>query len=137
MFVYGTVGRLTAFSLADLEGIMTNTVDEFIESLVAATINNEVQWNVGTTEIQDILEEVYGNSEKLYTFLDEEAGAYVVLVSYQYYEGEVEAEEFIKDGMSILLIDDEDFEILNEVTDEDVENAALFSTLIEAIEEAK
>lgn len=116
---------------------MTNTVDEFVESLVAATLNNELKWNAGTPELQEVLEEVYGNSEKLYSFLDEEAGANVVLVSYQYYEGEVEADEFIKDGMSILLIDDEDFEILNEVTDEDVENAAIFTKLIEAIEGAK
>lgn len=123
--------------MADLEEFMTNTVDEFVESLVAATLNNELKWNAGTLELKEVLEEVYGNSEKLYSFLDEEAGANVVLVSYQYYEGEVEADEFIKDGMSILLIDDEDFEILNEVTDENVENAAIFTKLIEAIEGAK
>lgn len=116
---------------------MTNTVDEFIESLVAATINNEVKWNADPTEVQDIIEDVYGSAEKLFAFLDEETGAYVVLVSYQYCEGEVQAEEFIKDGASILLIDDEDFEILNEVTDEDVESAEIFTTLFQAIEEAK
>lgn len=116
---------------------MTNTVDELVESLVAATLNNEVKWDAGTPELQTILEDVYGNSEKLFSFLDEEAGANVVLVTYKYYEGEVEADEFIKDGTSLLLIDDEDFEVLNEVTDEDVESAALFSTLIQAIEEAK
>ena len=107
--------------LAELEAIMSNTVDELIESLVAATINNEVKWNPATTELQNVIEEVYGSYEQLYSFLDEEAGAHVVLVSYKYYEGEVEADEFIKDGASILLIDDEDFEVLNEMTDEDVE----------------
>lgn len=116
---------------------MTNTVDEFIESLVAATINNEVKWNKGTAELQDILEEVYGNSDKLFSFLDEEAGANVVLATYKYYEGEVEADEFMKEGSSIFLVDDEDFEILNEVTDEDVSDTTLFSNLIKAIEEAK
>ena len=116
---------------------MTNTVDEFIESLVAATVNNEVKWSKGTAELENLLEEVYGNFDKLYTFLDEEAGANVVLATYQYYEGEVEADEFIKDGVSILLIDVDDYEILNEVTDEDAEDNELFSKLIEAIEEAK
>ena len=114
-----------------------NTVDEFVESLVAATVNNEVAWSLGTPQLAEVLEEVYGNSQKLYTFLDVEAGANVVLAAYQYYEGEVEAEEFIKEGMSILLVDSDDFEILNEVTDEDVEDASLFTRLIEAIEQAK
>lgn len=114
-----------------------NTVDEFVESLVAATVNNEIAWNAGTPELAEVLEEVYGNSQKLYAFFDTEAGANVVLAAYQYYEGEVEADEFIKDGMSILLIDAEDFEILNEVTDEDVEDAKLFATLLESIETAK
>lgn len=121
---------------ADVEAIM-NTVDELIESLVAATVNNEVKWNEGTAEIENLLEEAYGNFDKLYTFLDEEAGANVILASYQYYEGEVEADEFIKDGMSILIVDAEDFEILNEVTDEDADDAQLFTKLIEAIEQAK
>ena len=67
-------------------------------------------------------------------FLDEEAGAYVVVATYQYYEGEIEANEFIKDGMSILLVDEDDFEIVNEVTDEDVEDAAIFTRLIKEIE---
>ena len=111
---------------------MTNTVDEFIESLVAATINKEVVWQAGSVELQNLLEEVYGNSEKLYSFLDEEAGANVVLATYQYVE-----EEATKAGSSILLVDDEDFEILNEVTDEDTDDAELFSKLIEAIEEVK
>lgn len=123
--------------LAELEAIMSNTVDELIESLVAATINNEVKWDPATTELQNVIEEVYGSYEQLYSFLDEEAGAHVVLVSYKYYEGEVEADEFIKDGVSILLVDDEDFEILNEMTDEDVEEADLFAKLFEAIAEAK
>lgn len=111
-----------------------SAVDEFIESLVAATMNNEVAWSPGTPELTEALEEVYGNSQKLYTFVDEEAGANVVFAAYQYYEGEVEADEFIKDGMSILLVDTDDFEILNEVTDEDVEDAAIFTKLVEAIE---
>ena len=111
-----------------------SAVDEFVESLVAATMNKEVAWSTGTPELTEALEEVYGNSQKLYTFVDEEAGANVVLAAYQYYEGEVEADEFIKDGMSILLVDTDDFEILNEVTDEDVEDAAIFTKLVEAIE---
>lgn len=116
---------------------MTNTVDEFVESLVAATINNEVKWDIGTEALTNAIEEVYGNADMLYTFFDEEAGANVVLATYQYYEGEVEADEFIKDGASILLVDADDFEILNEITDEDVEDAAIFNTLIEAIKAAK
>lgn len=116
---------------------MTNTVDEFVESLVVATVNNEVKWNAGTDALHAVLEEVYGNSDKVYAFLDEEAGANVVLATYQYYEGEVEADEFIKEGMSILLIDSDDAEILNEITDEDVQNAELFTNLLEAIESSK
>lgn len=68
---------------------MTNTVDEFVESLVAATVSNEVKWHAGTAELRDVLEEVYGNSDKLYSFLDEEAGAHVVVATYQYYEGQL------------------------------------------------
>lgn len=111
-----------------------NTIEEFVESLVAATVNKEVKWSAGTDELRSVLEEVYGNSDKLYMFLDEEAGAHVVVATYQYYEGEVEAEEFIKEGTSILLVDEDDFEIVNEVTDEDVENPAIFTKLIKAIE---
>ena len=111
-----------------------NTIEEFVESLVVATVNKEVKWSAGTPELRSVLEEVYGNSDTLYMFLDEEAGAYVVVATYQYYEGEVEAEEFIKDGMSMLLVDEDDFEIVNEVTDEDVEDAAIFIKLIKAIE---
>ena len=122
---------------AGLEGLMTNTVDTFVESLVAATLNNEVKWNKGTPELENLLQEVYGNSDKLFSFLDEEAGANVVLATYKYYEGEVEADEYIMDGTSILLVDVDDFEILNEVTDEDVEDAELFSKLVEAIEDVK
>ncbi len=112
-----------------------NPVEDFVESLVAATVNKEVIWSAGTPELRSVLEEVYGNSDKLYMFLDEEAGANVVVATYQYYEGEVEADEFIKDGMSILLVDVDDFEIVNEVTDEDVEDESLFNRLIAAIEE--
>lgn len=114
-----------------------NTIEEFVESLVAATVNKEVNWNAGTSELRSVLEEVYGNSDKLYMFLDEEAGAHVVLATYQYYEGEVEADEFIKDGISILLVDEDDFEIVNEVTDEDIEDPVIFTKLIEAIEKAE
>ena len=96
-----------------------------------------MQWSAGTPELRLVLEDVYGNSDTLYTFLDEEAGANVVVATYQYYEGEVEADEFIKDGISILLVDADDFEILNEVTDEDVEDPSIFTNLIEAIESAK
>ena len=112
---------------------MTNTVDEFVESLVAATVNKEVAWSVGSDELRDALEEVYGNTDVLYSFIDEEAGANVVLATYQYYEGEVEADEFIRDGVSILLVDAEDFEILNEITDEDIEDTTLFANLMEAV----
>ena len=111
-----------------------NPVEDFVESLVAATVNKEVIWSAGTPELRSVLEEVYGNSDKLYMFLDEEAGANVVVATYQYYEGEVEADEFIKDGMSILLVDEDDFEIVNEVTDEDVEDPAIFTKLVQAIE---
>lgn len=114
-----------------------STVDEFVESLLAATVNDEVAWSTGTQELVEVLENAYGNSQKLYTFVDVEAGANVVFASYQYYDGEVEAEELIKDGMSILLVDSDDFEILNEVTDEDVEDAAIFVRLLEAIESKK
>lgn len=116
---------------------MTNTVDELLESLVAATVNNEVKWSMGTEELEDVLEEVYGNTDKLYFFFDEEEGSNIVLTTYKYYEGEVEADEFLKDGTSLFVIDAEDYEILNEVTDEDADDAKLFATLIEAIEEKK
>lgn len=128
--------RLTAF-VAELEVHMTNTVDELLESLIAATVNNEVKWSKGTEELEDVLEEVYGNTDKLYFFFDEEEGSNIVLTTYKYYEGEVEADEFLKDGTSLFVIDAEDYEILNEVTDEDADDAKLFATLIEAIEEKK
>lgn len=112
----------------------TNTVDEFIESLIVATVSKEVKWEKGSDKLQEVLEEVYGNSEKLYFFADKEAGANVVFASYQFYEGEVESDEFIKEGMSVLLVDDDDYEILNEVTDEDVTDIELFTKLVAAIE---
>ena len=115
---------------------MTNTVDELIESLIAATVNNEVKWSKGNAELEEVLEEVYGNTEKLYYFFDEEEGSNIVLATYKYYEGEVEADEFLKDGISLFVIDSDDFEILNEVTDEDADDAKLFGTLLEAVEEA-
>ena len=115
---------------------MTNTVDELIESLIAATVNNEVKWGKGTAELENVLEDVYGNTEKLYYFFDEEEGSNIVLATYKYYEGEEEADEFLKDGISLFVIDADDFEILNEVTDEDADDAKLFGTLLEAVEEA-
>jgi len=130
------VGILTAIR-AELEAYMTNTVDELLESLVAATVNNEVTWSKGTEALEDVLEEVYGNTEKLYFFFDEEEGSNIVLATYQYYEGEVEADEFLKDGISLFVIDADDFEILNEVTDEDADDSKLFTALMEAIEEAE
>ena len=116
---------------------MTNTVDELLESLVAATVNNEVKWSKGTEKLEDVLEEVYGNTEKLYFFFDEEEGSNIVLATYKYYEGEVEADEFLKDGTSLFVIDADDYEILNEVTDEDADDAKLFTSLMDAIEETK
>lgn len=116
---------------------MTNTVDDLIESLAAATVNNEIAWSKGTDALEEVLSEVYGNTEKLYFFLDEEEGSTIVLATYKYYEGEVEADEFLQDGISLFVIDADDFEILNEVTDEDADDATLFATLIEAIEETK
>lgn len=115
---------------------MTNTVDDLIESLAAATVNNEIKWNKGTDTLEEVLTEVYGNTEKLYFFFDEEEGSNIVLATYKYYEGEVEADEFLQDGISLFVIDADDFEILNEVTDEDADDATLFTTLIEAIEES-
>ena len=133
---YVTVDILTV-NIADLEDYMTNTVDELMESLVAATVNNEVKWSKGTDELESALEEVYGNTEKLYYFFDEEEGSNIVIATYKYYDGEVEADEFLKDGISLFVIDADDSEILNEVTDEDADDAKLFATLIEAIEEVK
>lgn len=135
---YVTVDILTA-NIADLEGYiyMTNTVDELMESLVAATVNNEVKWSKGTDELDSVLEEVYGNTEKLYFFFDEEEGSNIVIATYKYYEGEVEADEFLKDGISLFVIDADDSEILNEVTDEDADDAQLFTSLLEAIEDVK
>ena len=135
---YVTVDILTA-NIADLEGYiyMTNTVDELMESLVAATVNNEVKWSKGTDELESVLEEVYGNTEKLYFFFDEEEGSNIVIATYKYYEGEVEADEFLKDGISLFVIDADDSEILNEVTDEDADDAQLFTSLLEAIEDVK
>lgn len=133
---YVTVDILTV-NIADLEDYMTNTVDELMESLVAATVNNEVKWSKGTDELESVLEEVYGNTDKLYFFFDEEEGSNIVIATYKYYEGEVEADEFLKDGISLFVIDADDSEILNEVTDEDADDAQLFTTLIEAIQEEK
>ena len=114
---------------------MSNTVDEFVESLVAATINDEIKWDAGSEQLVSLLEEVYGNADRVYSFVDEEADAHVVVATYQYYEGEVASEEFIQEGVSILLIDKDDFEILNEVTDDDAEDSVVFEKLMDAIEE--
>lgn len=113
---------------------MNNTGDEFIESMLVATVKGEVNWEPGDTELGEWLEASYGNFEKLYTFKDTESGSDVVYVSYQYYEGEVESDEFIKDGVSILLVDIAVGEIIHEITDEDVEDASLFEKLVRAIE---
>lgn len=111
---------------------MTNTPDELIESLVAATASGDVKWDHNVTEIREALEETFGEVEELYSFLDEEAGAFVVLASYQYAFGEEGSESYL-DGTSLLLVDDEDFEVLNEVTDEDLADAELFTQLFAAI----
>lgn len=111
---------------------MNNTPDELIESLVAATAHGEVKWDQNAEEIRTALQETYGEVDELYTFLDEEAGAYVVLASYQYAVGEEGAESYI-DGTSLLLVDSEDYEVLNEVTDEDVADEDVFKQLFAAI----
>ena len=111
---------------------MTNTPDELIESLVAATASGDVKWEQDAAEIRAALEETYGEVEALYSFLDEEAGAFVVVASYQYAFGEEGSESYL-DGTSLLLVDDEDFEILNEVTDEDLVEPELFTQLFAAI----
>ena len=116
---------------------MTNTVDDLIESLAAATVNNEIKWDKGTEALEEVLAEVYGNTEKLYYFFDEEEGSNIVLATYKYYEGEVEADEFLQDGTSLFVMDADDFEILNEVTDEDADDTTVFATLLEAIENTK
>ena len=111
---------------------MSNTPDELIESLVAATASGDVKWDQDATEIRAALEETFGEVEDLYSFLDEEAGAFVVVASYQYAFGEEGSESYL-DGTSLLLVDDEDFEILNEVTDEDLNEPELFTQLFAAI----
>jgi hypothetical protein len=111
---------------------MNNTPDELIESLVAATAHGEIKWDQNVEEIRAALQETYGEVDDLYTFLDEEAGAYVVLASYQYAVGQEGAESYI-DGTSLLLVDSEDYEVLNEVTDEDVADEEIFKQLFSAI----
>ena len=111
---------------------MSNTPDELIESLVAATASGDVKWDQDAEEIRAALEETFGEVEDLYSFLDEEAGAFVVVASYQYAFGEEGSESYL-DGTSLLLVDDEDFEILNEVTDEDLVEPELFTQLFAAI----
>ena len=111
---------------------MSNTPDELIESLVAATASGDVKWEQDSEAIRTALEDTFGEVEDLYSFLDEEAGAYVVVASYQYAFGEEGSESYL-DGTSLLLVDDEDFEILNEVTDEDLVEPELFTQLFAAI----
>ena len=111
---------------------MSNTPDELIESLVAATASGDVKWDQDSAEIRAALEETFGEVDDLYSFLDEEAGAFVVVASYQYAFGEEGSESYL-DGTSLLLVDDEDFEILNEVTDEDLVEPELFTQLFAAI----
>ena len=116
---------------------MNNTSDEFIESMLVATIAGETTWSQGSAELQTLLEDVYGNSTMLFMFKDEESGADVVLAGYQYYEGEVEADEFIKDGLSVLLVDVAAGNIIHEITDEDVNDTKLFDKLVQAVEDQK
>ena len=111
---------------------MTNTPDELIESLTAATGSGEVKWEKDEVAIRTAIKATFGEVEELYSFLDGEAGAYVVVAAYQYAIGEEGAENYI-DGTSLLLVDDEDYEILNEVTDEDVSEPELFTQLLAAI----
>ena len=116
-----------------MEAIMQYTSDEFIESITAATGLGEVKWAQGSEKLQALLEEIFGDCSMLYSFEDQESGADVVLAAYQYYEGEEEAEEFIKDGLSVLLVDVEAGEVLHEINDDDLENEALFEQLVAAI----
>ena len=109
-----------------------NTPDQLLESLIAATASGEIKWQTDATEIREALQETYGEVEDLYAFLDEEAGAYVVLATYQYAFGEEGSESFL-DGTSLILVDSDDYEILNEVTDEDVADEELFTQLVSAI----
>ena len=111
---------------------MTNTPDELIESLTAATASGEVKWEKDEVAIRTAIKATFGEVEELYSFLDGEAGAYVVVAEYQYAFGE-EGSQSVLEGTSLLLVDDEDYEILNEVTDEDVSNPELFTKLFEAI----
>ena len=111
---------------------MTNTPDELIESLTAATTSGEVNWEKDEVAIRTAIKATFGEVEELYSFLDGEAGAYVVVAAYQYALGE-EGSQSVLEGTSLLLVDDEDYEILNEVTDEDVSDAELFTQLLEAI----
>ncbi len=111
---------------------MTNTPDELIESLTAATGSGEVKWEQDSVAIRTAIKATFGEVEELYSFLDGEAGAYVVVAAYQYAFGEEGSQSFL-DGTSLLLVDDEDYEILNEVTDEDVSEPELFTQLLAAI----
>ena len=112
--------------------MMTNTPDELIESLTAATGSGEVKWEKDEVAIRTAIKATFGEVEELYSFLDGEAGAYVVVAAYQDAIGE-EGSQSVLEGTSLLLVDDEDYEILNEVTDEDVSNPELFTKLFEAI----
>ena len=109
-----------------------DTPNELVESLVVATASAEIKWDHNVEELRTALEETYGEVEDLYSFLDEEAGAYVILATYQYAFGE-EGNESYLDGTSLLLVDSDDFEILNEITDEDVADEEIFEQLVAAI----
>lgn len=130
---YDTVNILPAF-VQRLEeyNMTTNTPDELVESLVVATATGEIKWDQNVEDLRKALEETYGEVEELYSFVDEEAGAYVVVATYQYAFGEEGAESYL-DGTSLLLVDSEDFEILNEITDEDLADEELFTQLFAAI----
>ncbi len=113
---------------------MNYTNDEFINSLVIATGNGEMKWAQGDYDLHEWLEASYGNCGKLYILKDEESDSDIVYASYQFYEGEEEDDEFIRDGASILFVDIIAGEILREITDEDVEEGLLFEKLVAVIE---
>lgn len=110
---------------------MANTPDELLTSLIGATASGEIEWTYNDEEIRAALEETYGEVDELFSFLDEESGAFVVLASYQYVYGE--DDENYLDGTSLILVDDEDFEVVSEITDEEVEDETLFAQLFTAV----
>ena len=55
-----------------------------------------------------------------------------MVATYKYYEGEVEAVEFLKNGICLFVIAPDDLEILYEVTNEDADESTLFIYLPES-----